>query len=212
VTGSARLDELIAAVGALAPADVDRVRRETGATGSRVLVLFAAKEREARRFLPALLDAIRVMPDVELAIKPHPAETPDVYATAVAGLSNARVLPSGAPLPPLLAAARALVTVNSTVAIDALSLGLPSLVIGSPTTSPRSWTQGSWRVRAPATKCGRRSPKSCMIRSFATGLNAGLFIQPTGRWGRGAIRRPDPRPGLSTGDNDHEDEVDECEF
>ena len=36
------------------------------------------------------------------------------------------------PLAPLLAAARAVVTVNSTVAVDALALGVPSLVIGLP--------------------------------------------------------------------------------
>jgi hypothetical protein len=72
------------------------------------------------------------MPDVQLAIKPHPAETPDVYRRVVADVPNVRVLTPSTPLPALLAAARALVTVNSTVAIDALSLGLPSLVIGLP--------------------------------------------------------------------------------
>jgi hypothetical protein len=132
VTGSARLDELVAAVRALTPAEVERARRDAGAIGSRALVLFAAKEREARRFLPALLDAVRALPDVQLAIKPHPAETPGVYARAAAGIPNVHVLPTDAPLPALLAAARVLVTVNSTVAVDALALGLPSLVIGLP--------------------------------------------------------------------------------
>jgi len=42
------------------------------------------------------------------------------------------VLDADAPLPALLGAARGLVTVNSTVAIDALALGLPSLVVGLP--------------------------------------------------------------------------------
>jgi glycosyltransferase involved in cell wall biosynthesis len=65
-------------------------------------------------------------------IKPHPAETPDVYASAVAGVANIHVAPAGAALPPLLAAARAIVTVNSTLAIDALALGVPSVVIGLP--------------------------------------------------------------------------------
>ena len=132
VTGSARLDELSASVRALSPADAERMREAMGAGGSRPLVLFAAKEREARPFLPALVEAIRGMPDVQLVIKPHPAETPEVYATAVAGVSNIRVAAHGAALPPLLAAASAIVTVNSTVAIDALSFGLPSIVIGLP--------------------------------------------------------------------------------
>ena len=108
---------------AVTAADTERVRRECGADAARALVLFAAKEREARPFLPALVDAVRDMPDVHLVIKPHPAETPDVYATAIAGAANIHVAPAGAALPPLLAAASAVVTVNSTVAIDALSFG-----------------------------------------------------------------------------------------
>ena len=132
VTGSARLDELAAAMRAVTAAEIERARRECGADGARAFVLFAAKEREARPFLPALVDAVRDMPDVHLVIKPHPAETPGVYATAIAGAGNVHVTAAGAPLPPLLAAASAVVTVNSTVAIDALSFGLPSLVIGLP--------------------------------------------------------------------------------
>jgi hypothetical protein len=132
VTGSARLDELAAAVRALNAADVERVRRDCGAGTSRALVLFAGKEREARPFLPALVDAVRGMPDVQLVIKPHPAETADVYAAAAAGASNVAVAASAAALPSLLAAAGAVVTVNSTVAIDALALGVPAVVIGLP--------------------------------------------------------------------------------
>jgi hypothetical protein len=131
VTGSARLDELREAVSALDRAAIERVRAEAGATG-RSLVLFAAKEREARRALPALIAAVGEMPDVQLVIKPHPAETPDVYAAAVAGVANIRVLPADTPLPALIAAAAAIITVNSTVAIDALAFGVPAIVIGLP--------------------------------------------------------------------------------
>jgi predicted glycosyltransferase len=95
-------------------------------------VLFAAKEREARRSLPALIAAVREMPELQLAIKPHPAETPDVYRAVASGASNVSVLPASVALPPLLAASRVIVTVNSTVAIDAMSLGLPAIVIGLP--------------------------------------------------------------------------------
>ena len=132
VTGSARLDELVAAVRGLDDDAIMQAAVEAGAGAGRSLVVFAAKEREARRSLPALITAIESMPDVQLAIKPHPAETPDVYRRVVADVPNVRVLTPSTPLPALLAAARALVTVNSTVAIDALSLGLPSLVIGLP--------------------------------------------------------------------------------
>ena len=132
VTGSPRLDDVHAAMAALSREDVDRARRDAGAGIGARLLLFAAKEREARRALPGLLGAVRAMPDVHLAIKPHPAETPAVYGPAVAGIPNVTVLPVAAPLAPLLAAADAIVTVNSTVAIDALTMGLPSLVIGLP--------------------------------------------------------------------------------
>lgn len=131
VTGSPRLDEMHAAIRALTPEEVMAARRQAGAD-SGALIVFAGKEREARRSLPALIAAIRDLPEVRLAIKPHPAETPDVYASAVAGVPNATVLPASAALAPLLAAAQAIVTVNSTVAIDALSIGVPSLVIGLP--------------------------------------------------------------------------------
>ena len=132
VTGSPRLDELRAAVRSLDAAAIARVRDDSGASGDRTLVLFAAKEREARRALPALVAAVRSMPDVQLAIKPHPAETPDVYGAVAAGVRNIRVLAADAPLPALIAAAGAVVTVNSTVAIDALSFGVPAVVIGLP--------------------------------------------------------------------------------
>jgi hypothetical protein len=131
VTGSPRLDDLHAAIERLSPADVDAARAQAG-SGGRTLVLFAAKEREARRSLPALIAAVRDMTDVQLAIKPHPAETPAVYGSAAAGARNVTVLSTSAPLAPLLAAAEAIVTVNSTVAIDALTLGIPSLVIDLP--------------------------------------------------------------------------------
>lgn len=132
VTGSARLDELVAAVKGLSPGDLDAVRHEAGAEGLQSLVVFAAKEREARDALPALVAAVRDMPAVQLAIKPHPAETAAVYGPVTTGVANVRVLAPDAPLAALLGAARGLVTVNSTVAIDAIALGLPSLVIGLP--------------------------------------------------------------------------------
>jgi hypothetical protein len=132
VTGSARLDELTAAMRAITPAHVAAVRRSAGVAGDAALVLFAAKEREARRALPALVAAVRAMPGVHLVIKPHPAETAEVYGAVVAGERNVHVAPAGAALPGFLAAARALITVNSTVAIDALTFGLPAIVIGLP--------------------------------------------------------------------------------
>jgi Capsule polysaccharide biosynthesis protein len=132
VTGSARLDDLITAVARQSPAEMAATRAAAGVTGTEALILFAAKHREAGAQLERLVAAIRGMPDVRLAIKPHPAETPDVYASIATQAPNVRVLPASASLPALIAVARAIVTVNSTVAVDALSLGVPSLVLGLP--------------------------------------------------------------------------------
>jgi hypothetical protein len=132
VTGSPRLDALVRTAGALSRDDLDRARRDAGAEASRALVLFAAKYRQARHVLGALVEAIAALPDVQLAIKTHPAETVDEYAPVAAGRPNVRVLPPEVPLAPLLRASRAIVTVNSTVALDAAVLGIPALVIGLP--------------------------------------------------------------------------------
>lgn len=132
VTGSPRLDALVSEAARLGPADIARVRQAAGAGDDRALVLVVTKYREAQQALPALLSAAAAHPGISVAIKAHPAETPDVYAAAVAGHANVRVLPASEPLAPLLRASRALVTVNSTVALDAAVLGIPSLVIGLP--------------------------------------------------------------------------------
>jgi hypothetical protein len=132
VTGSPRLDGLVRTVAALSPEHIAAVREESGAGPSRALVLFVSKYRQARHVLGALADAVSALPEVQLVIKTHPAETPDAYAPIAQGRANIRVLPAAAPLAPLLRASRAVITVNSTVALDAGVLGIPALVIGLP--------------------------------------------------------------------------------
>jgi UDP-N-acetylglucosamine 2-epimerase len=131
ITGSPRLDALAAEASALTPDEVARARTAAGAATSH-LVLVTTKEREAARVLPALLAAAAALPEVHVAIKTHPAETTGAYASAVAGRANVTVLDASAPLAPLLRACRAVVTVNSTVALDAAVLGVPALAIGLP--------------------------------------------------------------------------------
>jgi hypothetical protein len=131
VTGSPRLDAIVQEAGRLTAADIDRARAEAGAA-SRTLVLVATKHKEARHALMALADAAEHLPDVHLAIKTHPAETPDVYADLVVRGASISVLDASAPLAPLLRASRVVVTVNSTVALDAALLDVPALVIGQP--------------------------------------------------------------------------------
>lgn len=132
VTGSPRLDALVRTASSLSSEDVARALEASGAGISRALVLFVAKYRQARHVLGALADAVAEMPGVQLAIKTHPAETPDAYEPVATGRANVRVLPAGFALAPLLRASRAIVTVNSTVALDAAVLGIPALVIGLP--------------------------------------------------------------------------------
>jgi hypothetical protein len=132
VTGSPRLDAMVRDAGRLTPEEIRAARVAAGADDERLLVLVVTKYQEAARVLPALAEAVRAMPDVQLAIKTHPAETPGAYAAVAAAAPNITVLPADAPLAPLLRASRAVVTVNSTVAVDAAVLGVPALVIGLP--------------------------------------------------------------------------------
>jgi hypothetical protein len=132
VTGSPRLDALVAAARDCTPDALSTIRERVGAAG-RKLVLLVTKYKEAATQLNELLAAIASEPDVQLAIKTHPAETADLYER-VPGANSTRVtiLPASAALAPLIMASDALVTVNSTVALDAAVLGRPSLVIGLP--------------------------------------------------------------------------------
>jgi hypothetical protein len=131
VTGSATRDDMVRAASQLSAAEIADARRGAGAGENQHLVLLATKHKEAHGVLRHLIGAVRDNPSIHLAIKAHPAETPDAYGE-FPGIANVRVLPASVPLAPLLAGARAVVTVNSTVALDALAIGVPALVIGLP--------------------------------------------------------------------------------
>jgi hypothetical protein len=131
VTGSPRLDALVSAARHISTEQTNAARFNAGA-GAGALVLVVTKYREARAVLPALLAAATGLRDAWLTIKTHPAETPDVYAELVRGRPNMSIVSASAPLAPLLLASRAVVTVNSTVALDAAVLNVPALVIGLP--------------------------------------------------------------------------------
>jgi hypothetical protein len=132
VTGSPGLDRLAQSVASLSAADLARARTDAGAADGEALVVVTTKWKEAHRVLPAFVAAAATVPGLRVAIKTHPAETPDVYAAATAQHPTVRVLDAAVPLAPLLAASRVVVTVNSTVALDALVLGVPALVLGLP--------------------------------------------------------------------------------
>jgi hypothetical protein len=131
VTGSPRLDALVADAAALSDAELEGARIAAGA-GSGALILVTAKFSEAGSALRTFLDATSRISTAHVAIKTHPAETPEVYSPLVAGRPHVRVLDSSTPLAPLLRASRVVVTMNSTVALDAAVLGVPALVVGLP--------------------------------------------------------------------------------
>ena len=131
VTGSARLDTLVAAAGRMSADQVARTRTVVTGAPDGVFVLLVTKYRQVRDVLPGLIGATRAL-GVRLAIKTHPAETPAVYAAATSSDPHVVVIPAADPLAPLLCATGAVVTVNSTVALDAAVLDVPSLVVGLP--------------------------------------------------------------------------------
>ncbi len=133
VTGSARLDDLKARVDDLRRAGRDELRGGLGVPSDHKLIVLAAKFSEIREELPKLFAAAGAQPGVRLIIKTHPAETTAPYQALASGIGNISIAPADADLARLLAAADALVTMNSTVAVDGLVLGVPALVVGWPT-------------------------------------------------------------------------------
>jgi hypothetical protein len=131
VTGSARLDELASRV-ASAAGDRDRAREEASVKPDGKLVVLAAKFSEIANHLSALFDAALTLPGVVVLVKPHPADRPEDYARVAGGRQGIGIAALGADLGRLLAAADAVATMNSTVALDAMVLGVPSVVVGLP--------------------------------------------------------------------------------
>lgn len=132
VTGSPQLDVLAARMAGRTPGDLAAARAEAGAGDGQHVVFVASKFTEIRPAFGDLAAAVRALPAVRAVVKCHPAEVPAPYRQAAAGTPNLTVLPADADLAALLCLARIVVTVNSTVAVDAMTLGIPVLVLGLP--------------------------------------------------------------------------------
>jgi hypothetical protein len=132
VTGSSRLDQLRHDVETLGQEDARRVRRELGLNDGDAVVLITTKEKEARMVLGGFIDAAAALRGAALVIKPHPAETAEAYTEVVRDRPQVRIAPPGMSLAALLSITRAVVTVNSTVALDAAAFDIPALVLGLP--------------------------------------------------------------------------------
>jgi hypothetical protein len=134
ITGSPALDALAAAVARIDDIERTNIRQHLGISRDDRLIVLVTKFTQIGDALPPLLRAIASLKGVRLIIKPHPAETADAYHTAVAAAAatNTIIAPPSLDLAKLLAVARLVVTVNSTVAIDAMTLGIPSLIVNLP--------------------------------------------------------------------------------
>ncbi len=141
MTGSPGRDRLAEGVRGVTPAERVAARVALGLGDDDRAVVVVSKRSQLGRWLPLLvaaadrIDAARsaaaARGHTRLVIKPHPAETDASYAD-VAGAGTALIPPAGLDLAVLLAACDLVVTVNSTVAIDAMALGIPAVAVGMP--------------------------------------------------------------------------------
>jgi len=133
VTGNPRLDALASAAGRQDEDARRETRRRFGAAADASLLILATKYRErARDSLAALFDAVRSAPGVHLTVRCHPAETPGAYVKLAGAAPNITVAPADIELAATLAVADLVVTVNSTVALEAMALGVPALALNLP--------------------------------------------------------------------------------
>ena len=154
VTGSPSLDRLAERMKAIGPETRAAARATLGLTDADRAAVVVAKRAQLGRWLPLLVTAVAAIDDratpglprrsanggrdgakagrARLVIKPHPAETADVYGDAIAASQSTSLAPPAIDLSTLLAAGDLLITVNSTVAIDAMALGIPALAVGMP--------------------------------------------------------------------------------
>jgi hypothetical protein len=161
VTGSPSLDRLSASLAAITPETREAVRSALGAGADHIAVV-VSKHSQIGRELPALIDAAETTPGLLLVIKPHPAETAEPYQAAIGrstggGARRVRIAPPELDLARLLSIARGLVTVNSTVAVDAMVLGIPALIVGLPNNLSPFVEAGALAGAFPGTLAGRET-------------------------------------------------------
>ncbi|MFI5075965.1 MAG: hypothetical protein ACHQRO_01420, partial [Vicinamibacteria bacterium] len=141
VTGSPGLDRLAARVRQVGADGRDAARRSLGLEPADRAALVVSKHAQLGRWLGDLVAAVDQPGRASapagsgrsaLIVKPHPAETDAPYRDVLDRSANARLAPAALDLATLLAACDLVVTVNSTVAIDAMALGIPALSVGVP--------------------------------------------------------------------------------
>ena len=103
------------------------------------------------------------MPDIRLVVKPHPAEGAQPYLPAGQGVDNVVLAPPSAGIGQLTAVASALVTANSTAAIEAMPLGVPTLVVALPNNLSPFVEAGAMAGAASPQAVRRPCEPCCMI-------------------------------------------------
>jgi hypothetical protein len=133
VTGHPRSDGArVARLARMTDQDRRDFRRSLGVSDDQRLAILVARLGELGGLLDAIVASAVAQPGVHLAIKVHQADAPVLYDALPASAPNVSLVPDSVDLPRLLAGADGLVTRESAVAVDALSLGVPSLVVGAP--------------------------------------------------------------------------------
>jgi len=107
-------------------------RRSLGVSDDQRLAVLVARLSEIDALLPSIVTAAAERPRIHLAVKAHPADAPALYEALSKSAPNITLVPESVDLAQLLGGIDGLITRESTVAVDALSIGVPSLVVGAP--------------------------------------------------------------------------------
>jgi hypothetical protein len=132
VTGSPSLERFVSLAAGLDERERSRIRTEAGVEDGTHLVLVAAKHAQLGPWFARLVSVTADNREVTIVVKPHPAEGPEPYVREAGGAPHVRVASASADLARLTAAARVIVTANSTAAIEAMAIDVPALVVGLP--------------------------------------------------------------------------------
>ncbi len=131
VTGNPQWDRLAPALGALPPLEVCReeiagqLRIPTG-----VFWVTFTSQAASRSFFPAILDAVRRLPESVLIVKVHPGEQVDDYRTMIPTADRARCrVVKRIDLHTLLRASDVVLTYTSTTNLEALAVGTPLCIV-----------------------------------------------------------------------------------
>ena len=132
VTGSARLDTLVHRASLVTVDDMERTRRAVGASEGQSVVVVAAKYTQIAGVFPSSCETPATSPACAWSSSPtRPRPRRRTWRQPMARHTSASRRPAWISAD-LTRIARLLVTVNSTAAIEAMVLGVPSLVLAMP--------------------------------------------------------------------------------